>query len=70
MVANKSGLPYFISCGLCSFDQNNPKSCGYFDLPFMLIYDQESFLFWKKNSRSNRKKYKCSTYANGGILLL
>ena len=49
MVANESELPYFIRvCLLFSFDQSNPKSWDYFDWPFMLIYKQGPFLFWKK----------------------
>ena len=59
MVTN---MGYFYDVGLlCSIDQTNPKSRGYFDRPFMQIYKQEPFLSKKQIWRSYRKKYECST---------
>ena len=46
MVTN---VGYFYAVGLlCSIDQTNPKSRGYFDRPFMQIYKQEPFLSKKQ----------------------
>ena len=62
MVTN---LGYFISYatyGITS-DQSNPKSGGYFDRPFMQIYNQGCYFYPEnKFQEVSEKKYKCSSY--------
>ena len=52
---------------LCSINQSNPKSWGYFDQTFMQIYKQGPLLFYPKNKLQEvmKKKYVLHTGMQG-----